>query len=215
MLRVLCCAALLLTCGLIVGCGEPAWRTSAAESSAVTGAATTPTRFGQPIRLAGNTLAVGDRAPDVTLVDRHGRNVRLSSLRGKVVLLSVVPDINTPVCASTTRRLNALAPQLGEEVAVLTVSADSPHEQDAWAAANNCRAVALLSDDLRKQFGRAFGVAVAGEPVLARSMFVIDREGVIRHIEVVGEQTDAPDGAAALAVVRRLRDEEPPPPAER
>ncbi len=197
--------ASVLAAALPGGCGEPAWRASAAPRSDRTGPGTPATRFGRPLSLQGRPLKVGDAAPDVVLDDRVGGEVRLSSLRGKVVLISVVPDINTPVCASTTRRLDEAAPRLGDGVAVVTVSADSPFVQDAWCRENECSAVRMLSDRARRQFGQAFGVTVAGEDVLARSMFVIGRDGTVRHVEVVGEQSDAPDEAEALGVVRRLQ----------
>ncbi len=200
-----CLAAALCACAALAGCGEPAWRASAASSSPRTGAGVAATRFGQPLRVQGRSVQAGDPAPDVVLSDTGAADVRLSDFRGRIVLLSVVPDINTPVCSSTTLRLEHEAPHLGDGVAVVTVSGDSPFVQERWMETNDCSAVRMLSDSRRRAFGRAFGVGVEGEDVLVRSMFVIDREGILRHVELVGEQADAPDEDAALAVVRRLK----------
>lgn len=204
-MRILTPVAIALFCSALAGCGEPAWRATAAPSSDHTGPGTPATRLGRPMQLEGNVIRAGDPAPDVVLEDLQADDVRLSSLRGRIVLLSVVPAINTPVCSSTTLHLEQEASRLGEDVKVVTVSADSPFDQEAWMRENGCSAVTMLSDRRRREFGRAFGVAIAGADVLARAMFVIDRAGIVRHVELVGEQADAPDEKAALRVARRLQ----------
>jgi thiol peroxidase len=189
---------------LVGGCGEPSWKAAAAKASDTTGPGTPATLWGKPLSLEGATLRVGDAAPDVTLADRTGREVKLSSLRGKVVLLSVVPDLDTPVCTSQTHKFSKLAPGMGPDVAVVTVSTNSPFDQERWCRENEISNLRMLSDRQRMGFGSAYGVKIAGKSTLARSVFVVDRQGVIRHIETVGEMTREPDYAAAMEAVRKL-----------
>ena len=201
--------ALVVASLMLAACGAPAWKANAAGPSKVTGPGTPLTRYGKPLELEGATLKTGDRAPAVTLKAPDGRQVKLSSFRGKIVLLSVVPIIDTPVCTSTTLHLNSRASQFGEDIVILVVSSDSPYEQRIWLEANDADRVVLLSDDLKYGgFGSAFGVRIKQRTILARSVFVIDRDGLIRHIEVVGENTYQPNLPAAIRMAERLRDEE-------
>jgi len=192
---------------LLVGCDQPAWMSAAAGASDRTGPGTPVTRYGKTLELQGDAKHLGDPAPDFLLPDLTGKEIRLSSLRGKVVLVSVVPSLDTPVCANQTHRFNEFAPDLGPDVAVLTVSADSTFDQARYCKVNDVRNLIMLSDAQRLAFGQAYGVRIAGKTILARAVFVIDRKGVIRHIELVGEQTNEPDYAAALRAVHRLREE--------
>jgi thiol peroxidase len=153
---------------------------------------------GRELKLEGESLKVGDRAPDVTLFDAGYQPAKLSSYRGKVVVISVVPELGTPVCDQTTRQLESLAPRLGKGIIVLTVSDDSVWDQSAWCEANSVNTVRTLSDVQRREFGRAYGLQVSGRDVLMRAMFVVDRQGVIRYIAVVDDMSHPPDIASAV-----------------
>jgi thiol peroxidase len=159
---------------------------------------------GRALELEGRRLQVGDVAPDAATYDTDYQAARLSSYRGKVVLLSVVPEFGTPVCDQTTQRLEHLAGGLGPGVAVLTVSRDSVWDQRDWCRQRGIERVAVLSDDQLREFGRAYGLSIRGRDALMRAMLVLDREGVIRHIEVVDDVSHHPDIGAAVAAARAL-----------
>ena len=201
--------AILLGVGLVMvavlsGC-HSAWRASAAGPTAVTGPDTPVTRLGKPLQLQGATLRVGDEAPDVTLIDIGRRKVKISSFRGKVVLLSVVSIIDSPVCTDTTRHFDTKARAFGKGAAVVVVSSDTPYAQAAWVKANDVNNAILLSDPpQRGDFGRAYGLRIKGLTILARTVLVIDRKGLIRYIQVVGENTNTPDLAAPVKMVEQL-----------
>ena len=108
---------------------------------------------GQPLTLLGNDVNVGDKAPDVELQANDLRAVRISDYFGKVILLSAVPSLDTPVCNTETRRFNEAAGGLGEDVVVLTVSMDLPFAQKRWCAAEGIERVKTLSDHLTASFG--------------------------------------------------------------
>lgn len=159
---------------------------------------------GRELKLEGESLKVGDRAPDVTLFDTGYQPAKLSSYRGKVVVISVVPELGTPVCDQTTRYLEDAAPRLGKGIVVLTVSDDTVWEQSRWCEANGVSTVRTLSDAQRREFGRSYGLQVTGRDVLMRAMFVVDREGVIRYIGVVDDMSHHPDISAALTKAKEL-----------
>ena len=159
---------------------------------------------GNPLTLIGDALKVGDAAPDVTLLGNDLSEVALSSYRGKVVAMASVPSLDTPVCDTQTRRFNEEAAGLTGDVQVLTVSMDLPFAQARWCGAAGIDRVTTLSDHREAAFGTAYGVLIKELRLLARAVFLVDREGILRYTEVVPEITDEPDYTAALDAVREL-----------
>ncbi|KPK45991.1 MAG: redoxin [Planctomycetes bacterium SM23_25] len=159
---------------------------------------------GSPLTLIGDALEVGDAAPDVTVLGNDLSEVALASFRGKAVVIASVPSLDTPVCDLQTRRFNEEAAGLAGDVEVLTVSMDLPFAQARWCGAAGVDRVTTLSDHRDAAFGTAYGVLIRELRLLARAVFVVDRDGVIRYIQVVPEITDEPDYAGALDAVREL-----------
>ena len=160
---------------------------------------------GTPLTLVGDELKVGDAAPDVTLLDNDLKEVALSSFRGKVVILSSVPSLDTPVCDTETRRFNEEAAKLGDGVAVLTISMDLPFAQNRWCGAHGIERVRTLSDHRDAAFGKAYGVLIKELRLLARAVFVVDRQGIVRYIQLVKELSTEPDYRAVLDAVADRR----------
>jgi thiol peroxidase len=164
----------------------------------------TITMKGNPLDIAGKELKSGDQAPDVELVDNGLLPVKLSSFRGKVCIVSAVPSLDTPVCDMETRRFNEEAGNLGSNVVILTVSTDLPFAQKRWCGAAGVDKVITLSDHRETAFGQAYGVLIKGLRLLARAIFIIDRDGVVRYVQVVNEVTNEPDYDAVLAAAKKL-----------
>ncbi|WP_373497856.1 thiol peroxidase [Desulfococcus sp.] len=162
------------------------------------------TMKGNPVTLMGKEIQVGDTAPDVELTATNLSPVRLSAYRGKVCVISSVPSLDTPVCDMETRRFNKEAAALGEDVAILTVSMDLPFAQSRWCGAAGVDRVVTLSDHWTAEFGEAYGVLIKGIRLLARAVFVVDREGVVRYVQTVGEIASEPDYDAAVAAAKKL-----------
>jgi thioredoxin-dependent peroxiredoxin len=159
---------------------------------------------GNPVTLAGPELKTGDTAPDFTALANDMSPVSLAAYRGKVVVLSVVPSLDTPICDIQTRRFNQEAAALGGDVAILTLSVDLPFAQARWCGAAGVDKVVTLSDHRDVSFGAAYGVLIKEVRLLARAVFVLDRDGVIRYIQIVSEVASEPDYEAALAAIRKL-----------
>jgi thioredoxin-dependent peroxiredoxin len=158
----------------------------------------TVTMAGNPLTLVGNALKVGDKAPDFTVVDNSLARTGLSAYKGRVVVISTVPSLDTPVCDVETRRFNVEAGKLGDDVTVLTISMDLPFAQKRWCGAAGVSHVTTLSDHMDANFGLAYGVLIKDLRLLARAVFVIDRDNTIRHIEIVSEIRKEPDYEACL-----------------
>ncbi|MBM7715213.1 thiol peroxidase [Bacillus thermophilus] len=157
---------------------------------------------GNPVTLDGNPVKPGDAAPDFTVLAQDLSEVKLSDFSG-VRVISVVPSVDTGVCAVQTKRFN-------EETAlknatVLTISADLPFAQKRWAQENGLDDAKIFSDHRDLSFGQAYGVVIKEFRLLARSVFVIDSNNQIAYAEYVSEVTDHPDYEAAIEAVKNAK----------
>ncbi len=159
---------------------------------------------GKHIHLVGNRVRPGDKAPDFTLVDRGLKSVSLSDFKGKVVILSVFPSLDTPVCATQNRKFNEAAVNLSDDIVILGISVDLPFAQARFCAAEGIDRVITLSDYMYREFGTKYGFLIDELKLLARGVVVIDRDGIVRYVEYVSEVTDEPDYQAALAAAKQL-----------
>lgn len=157
-----------------------------------------------PVTLLGKEVAVGDKAPDFTVLANDLSAVTLADSKGKTRLISVIPSIDTGVCSSQTRKFNEEVASLGEDVFLLTVSADLPFAQARWCAAEGLDNVQIVSDHRDLSFGEAYGVVIKELRLLARSVFVIDKDDKVSYVEYVGEGTDHPDYENAIEAVKKL-----------
>jgi len=162
------------------------------------------TLHGNPMTLVGDPVRVGQPAPEATLINNEMQPVSLAGFRGKVVILSSVPSLDTPVCDMETRRFNNEATKLSGDVVILTVSMDLPFAQKRWCGAAGVDRVVTLSDHREASFGQAFGLLIKELRLLARAVTVLDREGIVRYRQLVKEVADEPDYAAALVAAKSL-----------
>ena len=162
------------------------------------------TMKGEPLTLVGSEVEVGGPAPDFEVLANDLSIVRFSSFRGKVCIISSVPSLDTGVCDKMTRRFNQEAGGLGEGVVVLTIRMDLPFAQQRWCGAAGVKNVQTLSDHRDASFGKAFGVLIKELRLLARAVFVIDKDGVIRYIQIVNEIADEPNYEAVLKAAKEL-----------
>ena len=159
---------------------------------------------GNPMTLVGNEVIVGQEAPNFTAIGNDLSEVELSSYKGKVVILSAVPSLDTPVCDIQTKRFNEEAGKLSDKLVVLTLSMDLPFAQKRWCAAAEAKNVVTLSDYKQRSFGSAFGLYIKELGLLARAVYVIDPSGIVKHAQLVKEVTEQPDYEAALEAAKAL-----------
>jgi thiol peroxidase len=160
------------------------------------------TSQGNPLTLLGKEVRAGEKAPEFEALDNGLSPVSLAKYQGKVVIISAVPSLDTPVCDLETRRFNEEAAKLGEDVVVLTISMDLPFAQARWCGAAGVKHVTTLSDHKEANFGLTYGTLIKELRLLSRAVFVVDRKGIIRYVEMVKEITHEPDYDAALKAVQ-------------
>jgi len=159
---------------------------------------------GNPLTLLGPELKPGDKAPDFEVLTNDLQPFNLSSLKGKVLVISSVPSLDTPVCDTETRKFNERAAELGEDVEILTISMDLPFAQKRWCGAAGVDRVTTLSDHRSASFGENYGVLIKELRLLARAVFVVDRAGVVRYVQTVKEVSEEPDYNAVVNAVKKL-----------
>ncbi len=158
---------------------------------------------GAPLTLLGNEIKAGDKAPDFTLLDNGLAPKKLADYAGKVLIVSSVPSLDTPVCDLETQRFNNEAAGLGDNIAILTISMDLPFAQKRWCGAGGVDKVQTLSDHKDASFGEGYGVLIKELRLLARCIFVIDTKGIVTYVQMVKEVTNEPDYEAVLAAAKQ------------
>lgn len=163
------------------------------------------TRKGQVLKLAGTGIEVGQKLPNTDLVDATTmKSVDLNDFRGSILLLSVVPSIDTTVCEAQTHYLGEEGDKLPATVKRITISRDTPFAQTRFAKEAKLEDVQYLSDYKEGSFGRSIGLLMDEPRLLARSIIIIDREGIVRYIQVVPEITHLPDMEEAFSKANSL-----------
>ena len=154
----------------------------------------TVTMQGRPMILAGNEIKEGDKAPDFKTLDNDMMPMKfLRSHLGKIAVILSVPSLDTPVCDLETRRFNKEAQSLSPDINILAISMDLPFAQKRWCAATGIANVKTYSDYQKGAFGRAYGVLMKDLRLLARAIFIIDREGAVKYTQLVKEVTNEPN----------------------
>jgi thiol peroxidase len=162
------------------------------------------TMKGRGLTLLGNEVKAGQKAPDFEVVANDLSTVKFSSFHGKVCIISSVPSLDTSVCDKMTRRFNEEASKLSGDVTVLTISMDLPFAQKRWCGAADIDKVQTLSDYQSASFGMAFGLLIKELRLLARAVFVVDKDGTIKYVQLVKEVAEEPDYQSALEAVKKL-----------
>jgi thiol peroxidase len=161
------------------------------------------TLHGSPVNTNGELPAVGSTAPEFKLVDGELNDVGLGDFAGKKKLISIVPSLDTPTCATSTKVFNQ---RLGnrDDVVVLVVSADLPFAQGRFCQAEGTADVKTLSMMRSRNFAKDYGVLIVDSPlagITARAAMVLDENNKVLHAQLVGEIGDEPDYDAAIAAL--------------
>lgn len=159
---------------------------------------------GTPFQMSGQMPQVGDQAPAFTLVSTELAPVSLADSSGKVRIVSVVPSIDTGVCAIETARFNRELDSMPENVVGYTVSVDTPFAQKRWCGAEGVEKMQLLSDFKGQKFSHDYGVYLEELGITARCIFVIDKNDKVAYTQIVPEIAQEPDYDEVLNKAREL-----------
>jgi thiol peroxidase len=166
---------------------------------------TTITARGETHRLIGTPLQVGAPLPATVLIDAFTmKKTDLSRMKGNILFLSLVPSLDTRVCESQTHYLGEEGARLPPGIVRITISRDTPFAQKRFAGESKLTAITYLSDYRDGSFGRSIGLLVDDSMLLARSVILVDRDGIVRYIQVVPELSHLPDMEAAFARAEAL-----------
>jgi len=159
---------------------------------------------GNPMTLAGEAVAAGQAAPDFKLhyFQDGMQTLTLADLRGKPTLLSVVPSLDTGVCAIQTKKFNETLGEFGDKINAVTVSLDLPFAMNRFCGAEDITNLRSGSDYQNRNFGKNWGTLIEELLILCRAIFVLDADGKVTHVEYVSEVTNEPDYDAALAALK-------------
>ncbi len=161
------------------------------------------TMRGNPMTLVGPEIKVGQKAPNFNVVGKGMQPATLDQFKGKVKIITTIPSLDTPVCDAETRRFNVEASNLPGDVQILTVSMDLPFAQARWCGAAGVDKITTLSDWRSASFGTSYGTLIKELHLLARCVFVVDKNDNVTYVEYVKEVAEQPNFEAALAAARK------------
>lgn len=160
---------------------------------------------GNPMTLAGKAVSVGQPAPDFKLHSFEKgalTAVTPADLKGKPTFISVVPSLDTPVCQTQTKKFNEELAGLGDKIHAITVSLDLPFAMNRFCGAEHISNMRPLSDYQDRSFGQNWGMLIEELKILARGVFVLDKDGKVAYTEQVKEVAQEPNYGAAIGALK-------------
>jgi thiol peroxidase len=159
---------------------------------------------GNAVTLSGEEVKAGQNAPNFKVVNTDLKDISSDEFKGKIRLIASVPSLDTPVCDLEIKRFNEEAVKLSKELAIIFISMDLPFAQKRFCQANEIKAVRTFSDYKDADFGLKYGVLIKELRLLARALFIIDKNDVVRYVEYVPELTSHPDYKKALDALKGM-----------
>jgi len=159
---------------------------------------------GNPVTLSGEEVKTGQKAQDFKALNTGLEEVVLSGFKNKIKLIASVPSLDTPVCDLEIKRFNDEAAKLSKDLAIIFISMDLPFAQKRFCQANEIKAVKTLSDHRDADFGLKFGVLIKEMRLLARAIFILDKDDIIRYVQIVPELSSPPDYDRALEALKSV-----------
>ncbi len=156
------------------------------------------------ITLLGTQVNVGEKAPDFTVVNENFTPVQLSDFSNHIILISVVPSLDTGVCSLQTKRFNEEVTNFSKDIVMLTISNDLPFAQKRFCKVENIDKLKVLSDSVWRDFGSKYGLLIKDMGLLTRAIFIIDKQGKITYKELVANISNHPNYDKALAALAEL-----------
>ena len=156
---------------------------------------------GNPVTLEGTEAKIGQTAPDFTAVDNGLQPVKFSDFKGNIVIINAVPSLDTGICDSQSKRFNEEAGKL--KAKIITISLDTPFAQKRWCGAQDAVNMAVLSDARDREFAMKYGLYMKELGLIARSIFVVGKDGKIAYAQIVPEMASHPNYDEALEAAKK------------
>jgi len=178
--------------------------TKVAKASTEPGVGHSVTLHGNPVPLLGEPVRVGEPLPAAMVTAGNMKAINIAEGGGKVRIISVVPSLDTPVCEAQTHALSEKDHKLADQLEMVTVSMDLPFAQQRFAKEAKIKNVTFYSDYKAAEFGNKNGLLIEPLRLLARAVIVVDKNNVVRYLQVVPEETELPDLPAAMTFAKTL-----------
>ncbi|MFH1848476.1 MAG: thiol peroxidase [Candidatus Omnitrophota bacterium] len=159
---------------------------------------------GNPVTLSGEEMKAGQKMPEFTVMDKDLQPVSSEKFKDKIKVIASVPSLDTPVCDSEIKRFNDEAAAISKDAVIIFISMDLPFAQKRFCQENDIKKVKTFSDYRDADFGEKFGVLIKELRLLARAIFIVDKDRVVRYVEYVKEVGSPPDYDSALAALKKL-----------
>lgn len=156
------------------------------------------------VTLVGAEVKIGEKANDFSVLDNELKEKRLTDFKGKIKLIASVPSLDTPVCDSEIKRFNDEASKLSKDLVIIFISMDLPFAQKRFCGEFDIDRVKTLSDHRNASFGTNYGVLIKELRLLARAIFLIDKDDNVKYVEYVKEVSMPPNYDAALAAIKKI-----------
>ncbi len=158
---------------------------------------------GQERTVIGDDIVVGQKAPDFIIQKNDwSMSKAFKETKRKVRIIAAVPSLDTPVCDRETRRFNEEAAKLGKDVAIIVVSTDLPVAQKRWCGAAGIDQVMTVSDVVKTDFGKKYGVLMEEVRILRRAVFVVDKKRIVRYVAYMPTNGNEPNYEEVLAAAK-------------
>ena len=165
----------------------------------------TITMHGRTMTLIGDELKPGMPAPDFKVIDNDMLPMKFSrTYHGKITVISVVPSLDTPICDLQTRRFNTEAEALDPDINIITISMDLPFAQKRWCGAAGVKRLRTFSDYQKAAFGKSYGVLIKELRLLARAVFIVDKDGLVKYAQLGPEVAKEPNYEEVMTALKAL-----------
>lgn len=161
---------------------------------------------GAPLTLAGRGIKLDSPGPDFTVIGQALEEIRLDAYAGKIKLVTSFPSLDTPVCDAQVKKFNLEAAGLSADLVILGISKDLPFAQKRFCDSFDIKNIVIASDYKFSSFGINYGLLIKELNLLARAVIILDRDNIIRYVEIAGELTHPPDYPAALKALSSVVD---------
>lgn len=202
--RNLFALALLAAASAVHAQRPPTTIPHSSESIKATGEGASVSMRGNPLQLAGQSIKIGDTLPSASVVGNDMKPIDLAQGKGKVRILNIVPSLDTATCEEQTHELSETNEGLDKQVQLVTISMDLPFAQRRFAKEAKIANVTFFSDYRGASFGNNAGLLVKQTHLLARAVLVVDKDNVVRHMQVMPDLGNLPDMQQAFKVARGL-----------
>lgn len=159
---------------------------------------------GNPVTLVGEEVRVGQKAGDFKVLAHDLTEKTLGDFKGKIKLIASVPSLDTPICDLQIKRFNDEASNISKDTVVIFISMDLPFAQKRFCQEFEINKIKTFSDHRDAEFGIKYGVLIKELRLLARAIFLIDKDDIVRYVEYVKEVGSPVNYEAALDAIKSI-----------